>query len=474
MVLNKNNEKIKLTQVDEFDFSDRYIFDGDTVSAYRLNLPIEEVVRLTHISNNVDFDEMLMSLGARSPYVILASRKDVEDYKNIRDMFPEFGEYKGPSGMEDYYNFLFELLRHLEYCDFPFEKDGKWGLKCTTGDIVVPPIFDACRGSLDILMVDTLAVVEKDGKLWLTSRDDSGLLVTEQGYDYLSRSFCYAWVRNNYKYGFLDSQNGKVLIPCEMDWMLGTPQSGYFVGKGDKVGKADSYFGGMDEAQDYRLHAPIFDAVNLTTGQFCLNGKWGWLTKDEVITTKTPKNFRECVYVDSSIPLDDEGENIYWRILNKSTSEIPGVSRIKNRRFDLKPLNRLQVPSLMDSQISVPILEDVENAFKDVYEGDMPISFIIENDYCGPINVNLNFIDKKWKISVSWESASPDDMAVDKTFPLINACNVLLLSNPDYPYLKNIIKMESESLELAKKFISVLIIHKERNEVVISEKLAEL
>ena len=210
-------KELKITKTD-IDLSEDYL---DNPVVYKLNIPVLQAFKTLGVNNRKEFEGKLEEFGATYPYFLVASKEDIEDYKKIGNWMPEIGPYCGPEGEEDFYGEVLGFLGYMIYKDYQIEENGKFGLKCTTGEVVIPPLFDNCVGSNEMLFCDTLAVVEKDGKQWVTPRDGRGKIVSE-GYDSISRSYCFGWLENEGQKGLLDSITGDVLVPCEMDWMEGS------------------------------------------------------------------------------------------------------------------------------------------------------------------------------------------------------------------------------------------------------------
>ena len=201
---------------------------------YSLNMSVINAFETLGASSYQDFYEKLQNIAKENALSITLSEEDVEDYRRLSSLLPEFKE--SPLSDEDrtYYSELLNSINQMFYKDFPLQENGKWGLRSSAGKTVVPPLFDGADGALDLIFCDTLAVVRKGNKYWLTPRDGSGKIITESGFDKISRSFCYAWVFNDGKEGMLDAKTGEVIIPCEMDWIL-KDSSHWFLGREDKI-----------------------------------------------------------------------------------------------------------------------------------------------------------------------------------------------------------------------------------------------
>ena len=144
----------------------------------RLNMSIREL--LDAVSPDDDnFYQNLKAQGIEFDSPVLASPQDVEDYlelekfdlsecDEIQDCKSE-SDKKHVERMRSILNYLSGLLyKDTEFVD---GSNGKNGLVDPYGNIVVPALFDSCRGASDLTEVVCYAVVEKNGKFYRTPRD---------------------------------------------------------------------------------------------------------------------------------------------------------------------------------------------------------------------------------------------------------------------------------------------------------------
>lgn len=264
-------EKINVTRIND----PRY--EGNLI---RLNVSVKELFDSFIPAPQLgEFYKRCESLNIILDAPILASEQDVKDYCDLEHKITDFTDYE---------HALVNVLINLEYFDQEFvdPQTKKCGLVDCNGNIVVPPLFESCRGARDISMSETLAVVRSDGKYWLTPRDSSGRIINNLGYDKISRSFCFGWVERDGKVGLIDARSGKTLIPCEMDWMDSEHNFFYYLfGKDEKIGIADVF-----DNQDVRYLPPIYDEIDMDNRKFKMNGVWGWVTRDGRFLTEEPES----------------------------------------------------------------------------------------------------------------------------------------------------------------------------------------
>lgn len=172
---------------------------------------------------------------------------------------------------------------------------GKHGLVDCNGKETVPAIFDSCKPCSHISECDSLAIVELDGKFYLTPRDGSGRLIS-QPFDEITSSSYFGWVKRDNKYGLVDIKSGKKLVPRVMDWIQ-EKANGYGVvfGNNGEIGYYDSY-------NDKYLGAN-YEAFDFTTRRFCSNGSWGWILRNGRHSHEAPENINDAVTI--GLSLDD-------------------------------------------------------------------------------------------------------------------------------------------------------------------------
>lgn len=439
--------ELKLERRD-IDVSEYYAFP---VKMFSLNMSIIKAFETLGASSSQDFFEKLRKIAKENALSIVLSEEDVDDYRRLSSLLPEFKE--SPLSDEDrtYYSELINSINHMFYKDIPFQENGKWGLRSSSGKTVVPPLFDGAVGALDLIYCDTLAVVRMGNKLWLTPRDGSGQIINESGYDKISRSFCYAWVFNDGKEGMLDAKTGEVVIPCEMDWII-KDSSQWLLGRKEKL---SSMFVipelTPDMTEEYQ--EPIYDGIDLTTGQVCLNGIWGWELKNGEFTADSPKRSENITYISRNLPLCHEAQTRYYQILDKLSSIKKSITLPRKRRCDIGPLKRASLPRINNVNFETPIHPQVATTFAEHDNRDS--EFIIQTNYTQPISVRVISVESGlYKAEISWEEDNQMKMAEDKAFPLKDYLHMIVASNAGKFVMKLSISIESEDLTLVKAFLS--------------------
>ena len=445
----KNVELIKET---EFDFSPNYGY-GEEFTGYRLNMPVVEAFKLLGLKDWYDFYPAMLTLGAKEPFAIIASEDDANDIRRIEAITEE--------SEQDQWHNVIQVLINLCYQDFPFEVDGKWGLKCSTGRVVVPPMFEECKGADNLAMIDTFAAVKLNGRWWLTPRDNSGRLMTDIGYDSILRSNSYAWVKNTGKVGLLSSINAEVIIPCEHDWMVNDGAFGLWcIGKGDKVGVFDMEFNPVNyDASNDKFYPAIYDAIDATTGKICFNGKWGWLLKDGSVTEIPPKRYDTPLHP-GELPFDSEVAFIGTTIEEKGVNQIDGVKHLAMKKSRQNSTN-VQLPKLKDVDVMVDIDSVVAEKFSLLEYQSQNISIDMAGK--GLLTIQLTPVnDEKWNVTVSWIDDNQKDMAFDSMFPLINACHRIIYSKGGIYHVEFKLEIHECDIDLPMKFISALLSYRKR------------
>lgn len=159
------------------------------------------------------------------------------------DKSGHFSESEDIKPGQKYCRGLVNVLSNLVYYDTVVvdEATGKQGLVDSNGNVVVPMIFDSCRGCTDMYDADSLAVVERCGKKYLTPRDGSGRIINKKPYDDIKCTCVHGWVKRNGKSGLIDMKTGKVIIPCSMDW-IETTDCGFDIicGQRGRIGLYDT------------------------------------------------------------------------------------------------------------------------------------------------------------------------------------------------------------------------------------------
>lgn len=454
-------KSIELIEYTEFDLKPYY---GENHTAYRLNVPVAEAFEILGVTETNAFYGKLASLGAKKPFFLVASEQDLSEFKKIEDQLLDIEIYEGMETEECRLHELQNCIISLDYRDIPFEQDGKWGLRCTTGRVVVPPLFDECTGADSVIKANTMAMVGINGKQCLSPRDGSGKLMTS-GYDSIKRSDTFAWVKNGDQIGLLDATTAEVLIPCEQDWMAHDMLTSIWaVGKGDKVGFFDTNINPYHASPDVPIfYCPQFDGIDLATGQTLKDGKWGWVLKNGAFVTVAP-DMCDVQFYNEYLPLDPDVRDIYFKALKP----IPGLKRIKNSSA-IQPAKRAILHNLTNEHIEIDVNSSVAESFRRAVERDLH-RFVIERQFGNPIHVKLQPSEGgMWNVTVYWEDFDPNDMAFDEAFPLVNACRKIVYSNDGKLACRFMLELKDTDMELAMKFVTALLIFEERKPMVFNE-----
>lgn len=424
---------------------------------YKLNMTVLEVFKTLGVRTRNDIYEKLMELGMEMPFMIMGTEEDVLNDIMIDALFPGFDQYIGPEEDKKFYNEVVNfVLNSVEYIDIPFEENGKWGLKCTSGKLVVPPIFEECKGARDFSYHNTLCAVKRDNKWWLTPRDGSGRICS-LGYDSMSRSNIYVWVKKNGKKGLLDSMSGEPKVPCIMDWMAnGNCIGNWFIGKDDKIGMISGAIGQKD---DTNYIFPEYDSVDLSTGQFIKGDKRGWVLKDGTFTETPPRTGKDFYCpIFPNYPFAFEASDKYYNITELVNPKNLGIlgEKDRSRRYSAKSM--LKLPELSESDFNLNILEDLLDIYariKHSIEANKSIEIPILQKSQGVFT--LYYICNTNIFSIIWEETDEMNIAVDQAFPMIDCCHRYLKVRNNKPWLTTILEVTSEKFDLAMKFLSALI-----------------
>lgn len=190
----------------------------------------------------------------------------------------------------EYDSGLLSILNRLVYFQTKIKNEdtGKFGIIDSCDKILVPPIFDDCVPNNDIHFCETLIKVKENGKWYLSSLDGTGKVIPDKGFDEISNSYCYGWVKRGAKSGLINMKSGIDIIPCEMDWTL-TITSHAICIKDGLIGFANTIV-----PEDTEFISPRFKEVNLTTHQFLYQGKWVWVKGNGEISGN-PLSFRDGI-----------------------------------------------------------------------------------------------------------------------------------------------------------------------------------
>ena len=386
-------------------------------TACQFNYSIKEIYDALGCQNHGDFYDKLKAHGFNLEHPIKASSQDVLDYLEIEEKYDNTTFDPIIDSMSDYDNGLQNVILNTIYYDelFTDETTGKIGLKDSCGMVVVPAQFDDAVGAYDIGFVETLAKVKFNGKYYLTPRDGSGKLMTEESYDEMSRSCSFAWVTKDGKKGMLSSLTGEVIIPCEMNWLIN--EKGLlirrFFAKGGKVGFAE--FNPFNGVLEYYA-TPIYGAIDLTRNRYLLNSKWVYISNEGKIVDKRTPKFQDVAYWSSPDSyLDDEYRKCPYedivRIDQRFTRNYPSFVFSEELKVDEK------------------ITDALCNAFALVEAGLNPVVIrfnLREKKSSVFAGLKVYSKDDKTVIEPIWESNDQELLFNELTYPNIKCFNCLI------------------------------------------------
>lgn len=386
-------------------------------TACQFNYSIKEIYDALGCQNHGDFYDKLKAHGIKLEHPIKAISQDVLDYLEIGDKYDDAHFDPLTDSMSDYDNGLQNVILNTIYYDVPFtdESTGKVGLKDSCGMIVVPALFDEAVGASDMGFVETLAKVKLNDKYFLTPRDGSGKILTEEGYDEMSRSCAFAWVTKDGKKGMLSSLTGEVIIPCEMDWLIN--ESGLLLrrifAKEGKVGFAE--FNPFNGVLEYYAN-PVYDAIDLTRNRYRIDGKWVYISNDGQIVDKKSPKFQDVTYWSSpTFYLDYEFRDLPY----------DNFANFDNR------FTRNYPPFVFPTDLTVDerITDALCNALALVNDGLSPVIvwFVVPEEKGGAL-IGLKFSQNAGKtvIEPMWQSSEQELLFKELTYPNIRCFSCLI------------------------------------------------
>lgn len=400
--------------------------------AARFNIPIVDLCRCLNVSGLALFDA-LKNVGIEIKTPLMLGSEDVEWYRNHSKRFEELGlksymcELTPDEGAElDLMRDDFNLLNNCVYYDTKFQdpETELWGLRDSNGVVVVPPLFDDCKPYSGADYLDTLSIVKKGEKWWLTPRDGAGKIKKSLCFDSISCSFCFAWVERDGKVGLLDSRTGKDIIPCKMDWMCGNNIP--LLCANGKLGWAYTFF-----SDDCNVISPRFDAIDLTTRRYFKDGKWGWLLRNGHFTTKAPLSSDNCweimwnlnSYLGEKPRYDDDKE--YYTEEEVFAELDAQIEDIMNER--LQPLSYFtHIPQPDFNGIKVPEFINLQSAVKGLSDSGKSSTIKIVAQYQPDAPIVIVEVSDN-EIIVEWQPKSHQLAWRDLDFKFIGQCNQLLL-----------------------------------------------
>ena len=170
-------------------------------------------------------------------YSRIPSTEEAKKYLRCVKLLISYYSNCYPKGMEHLTNKGAKLLQKqeetydamkLDMRDVIFSENGKQGLQRATGEIVVPPVFDAIGERYNVISIireswgmNWCVPVIRNSKYALCKMDGKGTLQTDFVYDRMFRFFGprvnYFVVERNRKKGVIEQLHGKEIVPCDMD-----------------------------------------------------------------------------------------------------------------------------------------------------------------------------------------------------------------------------------------------------------------
>lgn len=450
-------KELKISKLDKKQTSD---FGWLDCNYYKLNMTVLDAFRALGVQKWDDFWIKLSETGVEQPFMIVASEEDVEADKYIDSLFVDYDTFNGSEEDKKFYNEVSNfMLNFLLYKDIPYEENGKWGLKCTSGKQVIPPLFDDCKGAIEFDFHSVLCSVKIGNKKYLTPRDGSGKIVSD-GYDSILRSCGYIWVEKDGKKGLFDSKTGEILVPCEMNWMAQGPGIGnWLIGKGDKIGVINGAYGKFDKTT---FIYPEYDYVDLTTGQFSKNGELGWVRIDGGFVGTPPRLGKDFFYyIFPEYPLSNDMGRKYWDIKSHVKNKEVGIIKSKAINDNGRtPKSRLKLPVLEKGDLNVKVREDVRLCFEDLKSyatrGDNSVSTELIDPNGSTFEISINTDNRERMIHIIWKENDESKIAVDQAFPLLGVCHRFLSIEKGSPILTISLEINYDDWDLAMQFLSSL------------------
>ena len=185
-----------------------------------------------------------------------------------------------------------ELDKQYDFVFIPFTENGKMGLKCYTGEVIIEAKYD------DFSLIyspheddfpDKTIVAKKDGKCGIVAMDGSGKELTPFIYDVWKYCFDTYLVGIGGKCGIIHENNGREVVPCEFDeiregtefWAIYRNGLHGFV---QYLGPGDNYLVTDVVYSDSRFN----ENNNLTVK---LGDSWGFIDENGKFTTDEEKAF---------------------------------------------------------------------------------------------------------------------------------------------------------------------------------------
>lgn len=258
------------------------------------------------------------------------------------------------------------------------------------------------------------------------------------------------------KYGLARTDTAEMLVPCEMNWMLYPGNAPFWLlGRKNHIG---GFQGNVVNPSTKNFCEPIYDAIDLATDRFCLNGRWGWRLTDGKFSESAPSKGETYTHVSGYIPLEYEAEIRFHEIM--SIRGIYGIKPLYTNTYYDRPEKRLNLPRIYGWHIDLPTHPAVEEAFSNAQR--LSYEFSISHYSCAAIMVRvITAGEEQPKMEICWTDDNQMDMAVSLAFHLIPACNKIVRSDNGRFTMTFSIEFSIGKVELAKKFLSALLTFKD-------------
>ncbi len=422
----------------------------------RLNMSIKTLFD-TYSPDDDNFYQNLNENGIRLNCQILATPQDVEDYRKL-DEYDWSELEENPEKISESEKKRLERLRSISWqlnsliyedIEFTDEKTGKKGLTDQFGNIVVPALFDSCRGATNLTEIDYYAVVGKDGKFYRTPRDGSGRLIDNEGYDTI---YYGGEVLRDGKHGKVSVKFPCVRIPCEMDWLEYDFCYGIIFGKDNKLGFYDEYL--------HKYVAPEYSAFDISTFQFCRNGVWGWVSREtgEFFTEPVGDRYGVMIaasFADSYLSYDDKPksnkEKQYIPIEEARENILKNASGFK-KRLKTKLSSLLELPSLKFEKGFAASSRIVE-AIRSLSSEDGKLIVSSANSDAAEIHISCSKVGRKKVYRLEWSPKNNAMAWYDARLPEITAFHQLIIPGKDTFSLHFTCDFDARQVHTIAKFI---------------------
>jgi hypothetical protein len=181
---------------------------------------------------------------------------------------------------------LLDLMNSYDWSDEVFEENGKFGLKSSLGEILLPPKFDDFKTLSGRGMTKGQRLVAYlDGKCGIALADGNGEWLVQPIYDEISFPNSIVAVLKGDKWGVMNTSSGELIIPLELDHVYGG--SGFMFVNGMAYFKRDGKCGVMNDRGEF-TEAIFEEAEPNDCGEIVVkfNGEEGYIDKNGNFTTE--------------------------------------------------------------------------------------------------------------------------------------------------------------------------------------------